>query len=111
MAFPAQAEQPLCVVYPPANHQTTSDRIFLIGSAPQGGEVLVNGKPVTRSQAGHFAPTFPLQLGDNLFTVQYQNQQVQIKVKRLASTPEQPVGLTFGKDSLTPAVDIARLPG
>lgn len=71
----------------------------------------MNGKPVARSQAGHFAPTFPLQPGDNLFTVQYQNQQVQIKVKRLASTPQAPVGLSFGKDSLTPAVDIARLPG
>lgn len=111
MVSPVWAQQPLSVVYPPPEHQTTSNRIFLIGSAPRGGEVLVNGKPVTRSQAGHFAPTFPLQLGDNLFTVQYQNQQVQIKVKRLASTPQAPVGLTFGKNSLTPAVDIARLPG
>lgn len=111
MVSPVWAEQPLSVVYPPPEHQTTSDRIFLIGSAPQGGEVLVNGKPLARSHAGHFAPTFPLQLGDNLFTLQYQNQQVQIKVKRLASTPQAPVGLTFGKDSLTPSVDIARLPG
>lgn len=111
MISPAKAERSLSVVYPPANHQTRSDRIFLIGSAPPTGEVLVNGKPIARSQAGHFAPTFPLQLGDNLFTLQFQNQQVQIKVKRLASTLEPPVGLAFGKDSLTPTVDIARLPG
>ena len=111
MISPAKAERSLSVVYPPANHQTTSDRIFLIGSAPPTGEVLVNGKPITRSQAGHFAPTFPLQLGENIFTLQYQNQQVQIQVKRLASTSEPPVGLAFGKDSLTPTVDIARLPG
>ena len=110
MSFPALA-QPLSVVYPPNSHQTTSDRIFLIGSAPPTHEVLVNGKPIARSQAGHFAPSFPLQLGDNLFSVQYQNQQVQIKVRRLASTPQAPVGLAFGKDSLTPSVDIARLPG
>lgn len=111
MASPAGAEQPLSVVYPPADHQTTSDRIFLIGSAAPRGEVLVNGKAVARSRAGHFAPTFPLQLGDNLFTLQYLNQQVQIKVKRLASTPQAPVGLAFAKDSLTPSVNIARLPG
>jgi N-acetylmuramoyl-L-alanine amidase len=108
---PAWAEQSLSVVYPPADHQTTSERIFLIGTAPPVGDVLVNGKPIERSQAGHFAPSFPLQLGDNLFTLRYQNQQVQIKVKRLAATPEPPVGLAFGKDSLTPSVDIARLPG
>ncbi len=111
MVSPVWAEQPLSVVYPPPEHQTTSDRIFLIGSAPPTGEVLVNGKPLARSHAGHFAPTFPLQLGDNIFTLQYQNQQVQIKAKRLASTPQAPVGLVFGKDSLTPSVDIARLPG
>lgn len=111
MISPASAERSLSVVYPPANYQTTSNRIFLIGTASPTGEVLVNGKLIKRSPAGHFAPTFPLQLGDNLFSVQYQNQQIQIKVKRLASTPEPPVGLAFGKDSLTPAVDIARLPG
>ena len=111
MVSPAWAEQSLSVVYPPADHQTTSERIFLIGTAPPVGDVLVNGKPIERSQAGHFAPSFPLQLGDNLFTLRYQNQQVQIKVKRLAATPEPPVGLAFGKDSLTPSVDIARLPG
>lgn len=110
MASPAWAEQ-LAVVYPPANHQTTAERIFLIGTAPPTGDVLVNGKAIKRSQAGHFAPSFPLQVGDNLLTLRYQNQQVQIQVKRLSTAPELPVGITFGKDSLTPAVDIARQPG
>jgi len=111
MASPAWADQPLSVVYPPADHQTTSERIFLIGTAPPAGDVLVNGKPIERSPAGHFAPSFPLKLGDNIFTLHYQNQQVQIKVKRVATAPEPPVGLGFGKDSLTPSVDIAKLPG
>ncbi|HEY9650250.1 MAG TPA: N-acetylmuramoyl-L-alanine amidase, partial [Coleofasciculaceae cyanobacterium] len=71
--YPVFAEQPLYVAYPPAEHQTTSDQIFLIGSAPPIGEVLVNGKPVERSPAGNFAPSFPLQLGENLFTLRYQN--------------------------------------
>jgi N-acetylmuramoyl-L-alanine amidase len=107
----ARAEQPLSVVYPPADHQTTANQIFLIGTAPPQGKVLVNGKAIVRSQAGHFAPSFPLKVGDNLFTLRYQNQQVQIKVQRLSTTATPPVGLAFAKDSLTPAVDIARVPG
>ena len=111
IASPAWAEQPLSVVYPPPNHKTTADRIFFIGTAPSSGEVLVNGKAIARSPAGHFAPSFPLQLGENQFTVRYQNQQVQIKVTRTSTQPTLPTGLAFGKDSLTPAVDIATMPG
>lgn len=110
VSSPATAEQPLSVVYPPADHQTTANQIFLIGTAPPQGEVLVNGKTIERSQAGHFAPSFPLKVGDNLFTLRYQNQQVQIKVKRLSTNAAPPIGLAFAKDSLTPAVDIARVP-
>ena len=111
IASPAWAEQPLSVVYPPPNHKTTADRIFFIGTAPSSGEVVVNGKAIARSPAGHFAPSFPLQLGENQFTVRYQNQQVQIKVTRTSTQPTLPTGLAFGKDSLTPAVDIATMPG
>lgn len=111
VTMPAWAEQPLYVAYPPANHQTTADKIFLIGTAPSTGEVLVNGKPIPRSAAGHFAPSFPLQVGENSFTLRYQNQELQVKVTRTPGQPSPPVGLAFGKDSLTPAVDIAKLPG
>jgi N-acetylmuramoyl-L-alanine amidase len=111
IASPAKAEQPLYVAYPPANHQTTAQRIFLVGSAPPTGEVLINGRAITRSPAGNFAPSFPLQLGENLFTLRYQNQEVQIKVTRKSTEPVLPVGLAFAKDSLTPAVDIAKMPG
>ncbi|MDV2995605.1 MAG: hypothetical protein N4J56_005259 [Chroococcidiopsis sp. SAG 2025] len=111
MVRPVGAEQQLSVVYPPANHQTVADRIFLVGTAPPTGKVVVNGKPIERSRAGHFAPSFPLRVGDNTFTLQYQNQQVQLKVQRQDTTAAPPVGLAFGKDSLTPNVDIARMPG
>ncbi|HEY9727316.1 MAG TPA: N-acetylmuramoyl-L-alanine amidase [Chroococcales cyanobacterium] len=111
ITLPAWAEQPLSVVYPPAQHQTTASQIFLLGTAPAGGEVLVNGKAIARSPAGHFAPSFPLQPGENRFTLRYQNQQVQLNVTRKSSEPTPPVGLAFGKDSLTPATDIARMPG
>jgi N-acetylmuramoyl-L-alanine amidase len=66
ITYPAWAEQPLYISYPPANHQTTASRIFFIGTAPAAGDVLVNGTRIARSEAGHFAPSFPLQVGVNL---------------------------------------------
>ncbi|HEY9601004.1 MAG TPA: N-acetylmuramoyl-L-alanine amidase [Allocoleopsis sp.] len=111
VTLPARAEQPLSVVYPPTVYQTTASQIFLLGTAPAGGEVLVNGKAIARSPAGYFAPSFPLQLGENRFTLRYQNQQVQLNVTRKSTEPTPPVGLAFAKDSLTPATDIARMPG
>ncbi|MDZ7963356.1 MAG: N-acetylmuramoyl-L-alanine amidase [Nostoc sp. DedSLP03] len=107
----ALAEPSLIVVFPQTNYQTSAQKIFFLGTAPPDGQVLINGKPITRSKAGHFSPSFPLQLGENLFTVRRQNQELKIKVIGLNASPELPQGVAFAKDSLTPAVDIARLPG
>ncbi len=104
-------EQSLKIVYPPATHQTSARKVFFIGTAPSNGQVLLNGKPIARSKAGHFAPSFPLELGENTFNIRYQEQEVQIRVTRVSSQPDIPQGLTFAKNSLTPAVDIAKLPG
>jgi N-acetylmuramoyl-L-alanine amidase len=111
IATSSYAEQPLFVAYPPNNHETTSDKIFLIGTAPKSGVVLVNGKSIERSQAGHFAPSFPLQIGENQFKLHYQNQSLQIKVTRKSTAPRLPTGNAFVQSSLQPAVTIARLPG
>jgi N-acetylmuramoyl-L-alanine amidase len=111
MVTPAWANQSLFVASPPTNYKTTSDRISLIGTAPPIGEVFVNGQAIKRSSSGNFAPQFPLQLGDNVFTLRYQDQELKLKVTRLATAPQSPEGLAFGKNSLTPSVDIARLPG
>ncbi|RCJ16626.1 N-acetylmuramoyl-L-alanine amidase [Nostoc sp. ATCC 43529] len=107
----ALAEPSLLIVFPQTNHQTTAQKIFFLGTAPADGQVSINGKPISRSKAGHFSPSLPLQLGENLFTVRHRNRELQIKVTRLATMPELPQGLAFAKDSLTPAADIARLPG
>ncbi|MBW4541545.1 MAG: N-acetylmuramoyl-L-alanine amidase [Myxacorys chilensis ATA2-1-KO14] len=107
----AGANQSLNIVYPPKDHQTTAKQIFLIGTAPIKGEVSVNGKVISRSQAGHFAPSFPLVVGDNPFTVRYGEQAVELKVTRTSTEPPAPQGATFGQDSLMPAVDITRSPG
>ncbi|MCU0524617.1 MAG: N-acetylmuramoyl-L-alanine amidase [Elainella sp. Prado103] len=110
MATVAWAEQPLSVVYPPNGHETTAAQIFLIGTAPADGTVLVNGKPIDRSPAGHFAPSFPLQLGENTFVLQHQDQTLTLQVVR-QSAQASPIGVAFAEGSLAPAVDIARLSG
>jgi N-acetylmuramoyl-L-alanine amidase len=106
----ATAEQPLYLAYPPNNHQTTSEKIFLIGTASSAGEVSVNGQPIQRSKAGHFAPSFPLKVGDNIFTLRYNNREIRVKVTRTANNLKVPTGMAFAKDSLVPAQRIAKLP-
>jgi N-acetylmuramoyl-L-alanine amidase len=107
----ALAQSSLIVVFPETNYQTGAEKIFFLGTAPPDGQVFINGRPITRSQSGHFAPNFPLQLGENLFIVRHRNQELQIQVTRLTTQPKLPEGLAFAKDSLTPTADIARLPG
>jgi N-acetylmuramoyl-L-alanine amidase len=112
LAQPAFAQPTLKVVYPPPNHETTSDRIFLIGTAPANVVVTVNGTVIgDRSPSGHFSPSIPLQLGSNTITLQAQNQTLTLVVKRLSTSPSVPKGFAFAEGSLTPAVDIARQVG
>ncbi|AFY70312.1 cell wall hydrolase/autolysin [Thalassoporum mexicanum PCC 7367] len=111
-----QPPQPLPVselhlTYPPAEHKTSSDQIFLIGSAPIGGEVLVNGKPIDRSEAGHFAPSFPLVVGKNIFKLSHGDRTIDLVVTRLNQQTSPPTELGFDPKSLAPQQNIARLPG
>ena len=100
----------LLVVYPPVAHNTTASQIFLIGSAPAAGEVLVNGQRIRRNTTGNFSPSFPLVMGENKFVVQYSGQSKTVVVVRTSAQPELPID-GFAKDSLYPNVPIARLPG
>ncbi len=106
----AQNVQELFLAYPPNNHQTTSDKIFLIGNAPPDAQVLINDYPIDRSSTGNFAPTFSLNLGQNLFTIRYKDQEIQRIITRNSSQPVLPNGLGFAPNSLRPNQDIARLP-
>ena len=108
---PAWADQPLFVAYPPDGHTTTAEQIFIIGTAPAAGTVEINGQVIERSPAGHFAPSLPLQLGENRLTLRYGDQELVLTVMREAIAPPTPDGVAFAVDSLTPAVDVARLPG
>jgi N-acetylmuramoyl-L-alanine amidase len=110
ISLSAQAESPLSVVYPPPEHQTTAEKIFFIGTASPQEPVLINGKPIkNRSTSGHFAPSLPLKVGKNLFTIRQQDQEIKIKVNRLRDQPEISQKSAFADNSLTPGVDIARL--
>jgi N-acetylmuramoyl-L-alanine amidase len=100
----------LYISYPPADYQTASDRIFLIGSAPSEGKVSVNNKSVPRSQRGHFASVFNLKVGKNIFEVDYKGQSKTIVVTRSAAATATPKN-NFAPNSLEPQGDMARMPG
>ncbi|MDJ0600104.1 MAG: SH3 domain-containing protein, partial [Crocosphaera sp.] len=106
----ANAQQPLYLAYPPKNHQTTADKIFLIGTASPQGDVTVNGKKIQRSNQGHFAPSFPLKLGVNRFILRHNNKAINLTVTRNSVTPNIPRGVTFAANSLTPSQSISVLP-
>jgi N-acetylmuramoyl-L-alanine amidase len=111
LSSPVYAQDSFQVVYPPPNHETTASQIFFIGTAPPSGEVVINGQTVQRSPAGHFAPSLPLEFGENQFQIRYNNQTIPITVTRISSVPTLSQGMLFNSDSLTPSRDIARLPG
>ncbi|WP_026103244.1 N-acetylmuramoyl-L-alanine amidase [Pseudanabaena sp. PCC 6802] len=100
----------LHLTYPPAQHQTTSSKIFFIGTAPKDGDVLINDRPIRRSIFGHFAPSLPLQIGENSFLLRYKDRTITVKVTRSPRQIQPPKELGFISDSLYPTVDIARMP-
>ena len=105
-------ESDLFIAYPPVEHQTVSDRIFLIGTGDPDQPVLVNGEPIEyRSPAGHFAPTVPLELGENTFTLTQGDDTLTLSITRVAATPTVPADSWFVPESLAPQVDIARPAG
>ena len=112
MTMPAIADASLFLAYPPENHQTTSDRIFLIGTADPEEPVLVNGTPIeNRSESGHFAPTVPLDPGENVLTLTQGDATQTVVVTRLSATPTVPADSWFVPDSLVPQVDVTRPAG
>ena len=110
--LPAQAQTQahqtaITLVYPPEAHQTTAEQIFLIGTAPE--PVTVNGQPIHQSPAGHFAPSFPLDLGENRFVLEAGDATRTVLVIRNAAIP--PLPENGFAEGLVPAVDVARQVG
>ncbi|BAQ66271.1 N-acetylmuramoyl-L-alanine amidase [Geminocystis sp. NIES-3709] len=96
--------QSLTVVYPPVNHETTADSIFIIGSANANGNVYVNDRSIKRSSQGYFAPSIPLQIGKNELVIRYGNEEI----KRIVTKKDisQPSKFT----PVFPTQNISRLP-
>ena len=110
-SLPVEAKSPLSIVYPPLEHQTVAEKIFFIGTAPPDKPVFINNQKIdNRSNSGHFAPSLPLKIGENIFKIRYQEEEVEIKVIRNSSQPKIPQKLAFSENSLIPNADIARLP-
>ncbi|NMF57035.1 N-acetylmuramoyl-L-alanine amidase [Pseudanabaena yagii] len=108
----------LHLTYPPLQHTTTDDRLFFIGTAPKDGQVSINGKVISRSNAGHFAPSLPLRIGENIFQLKYSNptgdrnsnKEITVKVVRESRITLPPKDIGFIGNSLFPTVNIARQP-
>lgn len=105
-----KAESALSIIYPPPKHETIAEKIFFIGTASPKKAVLINGQEVkNRSTSGHFAPSLPLKMGENIFVIRQEDQTIKLKITRISSLPEVPKTLTFAPGSLTPVVDLALL--
>jgi N-acetylmuramoyl-L-alanine amidase len=111
LATPDATSKSLYVSYPPADYQTSADRVFLIGSAPSEGKVSINSKSVPRSLKGHFASVFNLKVGKNSFEVDYKGQSKTIVVTRSAAAKADTPKDNFDPKSLEPQGDMARMPG
>lgn len=98
----------LQVVYPSDRHETTADRIFLIGTADPQQPVTVNDQVIQRSPAGHFAPSFPLQLGPNQFELRSGSQVLTLTILRKPNQPVLAPGVLL--DNLQPSQAIAVSP-
>ncbi len=109
IAAPSIAAESLYVSYPPANYQTESDRIFLIGSAPNDAQILINKNPIVRSPKGHFASSFDLKQGKNIFEIKYKGETKIVTVTRSAT--DKALENNFKPGSLEPQGNMARMPG
>lgn len=102
----AQRQSNLTIVYPPQDHQTTAEQIFLIGTA--SAPVYVNGERIEQSAAGHFAPSFPLGRGENQFTLRSGTETLTLEITRNSPLPTPPEQGGFAPNSLFPSQPIIR---
>ncbi|MCX8078131.1 MAG: N-acetylmuramoyl-L-alanine amidase [Geminocystis sp.] len=109
-AVPVNA-QSLKVVYPPTNHETTAASIFIIGSAPAKGDVIVNGNIVRRSPQGNFAPSIPLKVGKNEVVIRYGREEVKRTILRKDNQPLWEEVETLSSNLINPREDVTVLPG
>jgi N-acetylmuramoyl-L-alanine amidase len=106
ISYPGMAQE-LYLAYPNDQHETTAEQIFFIGTADPQAPVYINGTLIDRSGQGHFAPSFPLQVGANTFTIRGDRGEINRTIIRTSTVPTAVNGLT----ELSPNLDLGRLPG
>lgn len=111
IAAPITAEGSLYISFPPADYQTTADRIFVMGTAPSDGAVSINNQPISRSPKGHFSSLFNLKVGKNTFNINYKGQLKTLVITRKAAAGSQISQTGFAPNSLEPQGEMARMPG
>ncbi|MBL1208814.1 N-acetylmuramoyl-L-alanine amidase [Geminocystis sp. GBBB08] len=109
MTQPAYS-QDFKVVYPPANHETTADSIFVIGSGNPNIPVTINNQQIQRSPQGNFAPSFPLQMGKNELIIRYGKEEIRKIVTKVSNQPNIQDILNLSPRLLSPQVNISKLP-
>lgn len=102
--------QSLKVVYPPVNHETTADSIFIIGSASATGSVTINDKVIQRSPQGNFAPSFPLQIGKNELIIRYGNEKISKTITKVSTEPNIKDITNLSPRLLFPQFNLSKLP-
>ena len=68
------------IVYPPNNHQTDSPTIFFIGSALNS--CVINNRKVELIHAGNFCPVFDLKIGENVFNIELDGEELIFRISR-----------------------------
>lgn len=102
--------QSLKIVYPPQNHQTIAESIFIIGSTPSDKKVTINAQPIVRSQQGFFAPSIPLKMGENELIIRYGEEVIKRTIIRQDNQPSLTDIQNLSPSILTPSVDKSILP-
>ena len=70
----------MALIYPPKLHQTQSETIFFIGSAEDSCSI--NGEKIDLVYEGNFCPVLALELGENIFNLEIDDEQLEVLVTR-----------------------------
>ncbi|HEY9787587.1 MAG TPA: N-acetylmuramoyl-L-alanine amidase [Candidatus Obscuribacterales bacterium] len=118
-ALAQKSSNAILLVYPKDGALISAASSFLIGAAPPGSSLTVDGQPVRLNRFGYFAHVVPLNPGRNTFTLKLTNGPAlgsdvsrTISVQREMPPEPVPAGrFTLIPESITPAEDKGVLPG
>jgi N-acetylmuramoyl-L-alanine amidase len=102
---------PLSIAFPPDGYRTKAASIFILGSSPPSGLLLIDGQEVRRSPSGYFAPTVALELGVNTVEARCGEESISIRVTRLPLIDMPSGEAAVAPGSIYPEAPQAFMPG